>query len=431
MRTLRGRVSLLAITLIAAWLAVLTIAFNAYLAHRLHAQSDAALRVRAQAASATVAVDASGAVRVRESTTDTDLDSDIWVFAAGRAVARPDAPGARLQQLADSLASTDEHYTDLGDDARVYVLPVRADGGVVATVVAASSTAGEHRAEGAALAGSIIVSALLLAVAYPVLRLAVRRALDPMDAMARQAADWSANETSRRFGTGQRHTELRQLAADLDGLLDRLSAVLRHERQLSGELSHELRTPLARIAAEADLLIHSGHPGDRAGHCAIADTARSMDRIIATLLDAARSEHANLAGTCTLADVLDALPGEPPLVRTGEATLAVGVDAPVLERILAPVIDNARRHARTEVRIESGRVSGGVRIDVIDDGASLADSLAERVFEPGFRGNVEDGHDGAGLGLALSRRLARAADGDVSVVPSAADTTFRVSLPAG
>ena len=427
-RTLRGRVSLLALAVIAAWLAVLTIAFNLYLAHRLHAQSDAALRVRAQAASATVAV-AADRVVVRESTTDSDLDSDIWIYSAGRALERPSAP-PDLQRFVTTLVGTSEHFTTLEDDARVYVLPVSVGGRVVATVIAAQSTAGEHRAEKLTLAGSLVVSGLLLAVAYPVVRVAVRRALDPMDAMARQAADWSAHETSRRFGSRQRYAELRELGADLDGLLDRLSAVLRHERRLSGELSHELRTPLAHIAAEADLLVRQGHPSDRQAHLAIADTARSMDRIIDTLLAAARAESDSVAGTCRLADVLDAF-GDAGLVRTGDPDVTVGVDAAVLERVLAPLLDNAHRHARSTVRVAARRAGGRVDIDVADDGRGVPADAVERIFEPGFRATPDDDHPGAGLGLALARRLARGADGDVAVVPGTDGAVFRVTMPAG
>jgi signal transduction histidine kinase len=429
-RTLRGRVSLLALGVIAVWLTVLTVGFNLYLERRVHTQSDAALRVRAQAASATVALTSSGAVRVRESSTDSDLDSDTWIYADGRALERPPAPGRELQRFADSLADNPEGFADLEDDARLYVLPATSAGRRVATVIVAKSTAGERRAEVAALGGSVIVSALLLAVAYPAVRVAVQRALQPVDAMARQAADWSAHETSRRFGTGQRYEELRDLAADLDGLLDRLSAALRHERRLSGELSHELRTPLAHIAAEADLLVRSGHPDDRDAHLAIADTARSMDRIIDTLLAAARAETDAASGTCRVGAVLDAL-DDRGFVRTGPADLAVGVDAAVLERILAPLIDNAERHARSTVRVDLRRENSTVHIDVVDDGAGVSAEDAPRLFEPGYRATPHDGHGGAGLGLALSRRLARGVDGDVRLVPGGEGATFRVSLPAG
>ena len=72
--------------------------------------------------------------------------------------------------------------------------------------------------------------------------------------MTKQAARWSTDDVDHRFGDHRPPAELDELAATLDGLLDRLSAVLRNERQLSAEISHELRTPLARASAEIQLL---------------------------------------------------------------------------------------------------------------------------------------------------------------------------------
>jgi two-component system, OmpR family, sensor kinase len=56
---------------------------------------------------------------------------------------------------------------------------------------------------------------------------------------------------------------------------------------------------------------------------------------------------------------------------------------------------------------------------------------AERIFEPGVRGTAAGGDaGGAGLGLALARRLARAAGGDVEAAPDEAGGRFVVHLPA-
>ena len=378
-RTLRGRVSLLAVAVIAVWLFVLTLAFNLYLERWLHSQSDAALRVRAQAASATVAVDGSGGVHVRESSTDSDLDSDTWIFAAGRAVERPSAPGHALQQFADSLATHGAGYADLEDDARLYVLPVSVGGQDVATVVVAQSTAAEHTAERAALAGSAIVSALLLAVAYPVIRVAVRRALEPMDAMARQAADWSERETSRRFGTHQRYEELSSLAGDLHGLLDRLSAALRHERRLSGS-SRTSCGRRSRVSPRKRIFLF--RKDIRATETRISRSPQRRDRWTAssTPCSPLRAPRWTVRrGRARLADVL-AMLGAGDLA---EGDVTVGVDAAVLERILAPLLDNARRYARTAVRVDATRAGSTVHIDVTDDGPGVPDSDARTGLRTG------------------------------------------------
>ena len=80
-------------------------------------------------------------------------------------------------------------------------------------------------------------------------------ALRPVTRMTRQAATWSERDLDRRFELGEPRDELTELAATLDGLLDRLAASLRHEQRFSAELSHELRTPLSRVLAETELAL--------------------------------------------------------------------------------------------------------------------------------------------------------------------------------
>jgi signal transduction histidine kinase len=67
---------------------------------------------------------------------------------------------------------------------------------------------------------------------------------------------------------------------------------------------------------------------------------------------------------------------------------------------------------------------------VRDDGPGVADSDRERVFEPGWRSEPADGHDGAGLGLALARRLVHAAGGELRVEETRVGATFAFDLPA-
>jgi signal transduction histidine kinase len=433
-RTLRGRVSLLALLVIAGWLAVLAVAFNVILTRRLDSQVNSTLRIRAQAASATVAISPSGVVTVRESATDSDLDSKIWIYSGHTAVDRP-AGSASMQSAADALAGAGPKYRSGSSEARLYALPVHQDGRQVATVVAAVSTGPYHRAEQDALIGSMLVSLLVLAGAYPVLRIAASRALRPVGQMTRQAAEWSTHSPGERFGAGQQFEELQALAGTLDALLDRLSAVLRHERQLSAELSHELRTPLTHIAAEVDLMLsrRHNHADEKAAHLRIRDRAESMDRIIETLLSAARAERTDdPAGACTVDTVVATVAARVEGTFTchyDPSTVAVGVDGAVLERIIVPIVENAARYARSTIWIDTTRHTGQIVIDISNDGPLLDSRLAERIFEPGFRADEGDYYSGVGLGLALARRLARSADGDVTVVEAREVTTFRVTLP--
>lgn len=430
-RTLRGRVSVLAVGVIAGWLVVLATGFDLVLSSRLDHQVDDTLRVRAQAASAVVEIHQGSIVGVAESATDSNLDSSIWVFVGGRAISRPRAD-REVQRAADGFADSGRRYADR-NHRRFYVLPLLSDNRRVGSIVAAIEMEPYTETKRLAILGSAVVTVLLLLGAYPVLRLATGRALRPVEVMTRRAADWSVSAPTQRFGAHQQYAELSSLASTLDELLDRLSAVLRHERQLSAELSHELRTPLARMVAEVDLALDDTPARQRDGLLAIRSSATAMDRIIDTLLSAARTELVGTVGHAELDPILDqfAAAAPHPAVLTAQTGISVGVDADVVSRTLAPVVDNAVRYAATEVRLDARRTERGVLITVSNDGQLIPASLAERVFDPGFRADGADQHDGVGLGLALARRLARAADGELTLDTAATSTTFQLELPAG
>ncbi len=432
-RTLRGRVSLLALATIAGWLILLAVALDVTVSRRLDQQIDETLQIRAQAVSTVVEITDGKLVGVRESATDSDLDSGIWVFAAERAVAAPHNTGPAAHAAAE-LAAMPTGYVSRHDH-RFYVLALHEDGQRIGSVVAALDTDPYLKTKRLVVIASGAVAALVLVGAYPVLRISTKRALRPMTAMTDQAAQWSVYSPAQRFGADQRYAELRALAGSLDELLDRVSALMRHERRLNAELSHELRTPLARVMAETELAL----AGDQGQHVtalqAIRDDCADLNAMIDTLLATARTDlvrtvaHANLDEVFA-AFVAKAVP--PPTLSARRTGLSVGVDADIVARMLAPIIDNALRYADTQVRLDAKRSDADVVVSVANDGPAIAAEHAQRIFEPGVRiAAADDVHQSAGLGLALARRLADAVDGSIRATVIADSTTFEVTLPAG
>ncbi|MEU5071898.1 sensor histidine kinase [Streptomyces asoensis] len=437
--TLRGRLSLVALTTAALLMLVLTVAFNTVARHRLHHQADDELRTRAAAVATTI--DTSGAtVRVLETSHDALLDADVWIYAGGHLLEAPPSAG-RLTRVADALAGRGGRRcvtADVDGPLRLCSQPVPG-GRSEATVVTALDLSPYRSSADTLLLGSVALDVVMLACTYALTRLAVGRALRPVRTMTDQATHWSAVASGERFGRTRHPAELARLGTSLDALLDRIRTLLRHERQLTGELSHELRTPLSRIVAELDWWQTRPRTADetRAVHRAVAEAAQSMRTICDTLLDDARGGALTAPGTAEilptlrrLTEVLDA-PDHLTVAADGPP-LEAGVPPALLERIVSPLLANACRYARSQVAVRAYRAPDGVRIDVLDDGPGVPRPFAGQLFEPGRRADPGDGHGGAGLGLPLARRLARSAGGEVTYDPvHTPGARFVVSLPAG
>jgi signal transduction histidine kinase len=254
--------------------------------------------------------------------------------------------------------------------------------------------------------------------------------------MTAQAEQWSELDVGSRFDLGAPYDELTQLAATLDRLLDRLETSLLHEQRFSAELSHELRTPLARLLTSTEIALRRDRtPVEyREALEDVHRAASSLTRTVDALVAAARLEAGGKRGTCDAyavathateaCAILAAEHGVDLGVKSPPHPIRVGIELELAERILQPVVENACRHARTSVNVSIDRNGPGVVYAVEDDGPGVDVEDRDRIFDPGVRGKAPRG-GGAGLGLALSRRLARSANGDVVL----ADGRFVIRLP--
>ncbi|MEC5151731.1 HAMP domain-containing sensor histidine kinase [Cryobacterium sp. GrIS_2_6] len=265
----------------------------------------------------------------------------------------------------------------------------------------------------------------------------VRRALRPVEVMARRASAWSADDLTGRFDLGEPHDELTRLGQVLDGLLARVSRTIIAEQRLTAELAHELRSPLTVIRAEAELagLDPTLSPAQAERFGRIGASVDQLTEVIGTLLSVSRGQvnrderapvdavlHAAVAAAAGApADAA------PEIVVAPAPGLELGVPQAVALRALAPLLENAVRYGRTRVTVAAVAQGGSIRISVRDDGPGIGDLDPELLFTPGYRAAESPG---AGLGLALARRVAVAAGGTVEAVPGDRHGRFVLVLPA-
>jgi len=418
--TFRVRLLLTSMLALAVGLGAMVVIGNAVLRARADAEQTSLLRSRAQTQIAALAV-RDGHVATRRTPVDRILEREAWVFDGRRLIERPADVDPAVDRAATALGRTAGRVVvrDTREDVALRAQPVRSRGRQVGAVVVGLSVTPIERLEGSVLLGSIVIAALLVLAGFLAIRGAVDGALRPVAAMTHDAAAWSANDLDQRFDLGPRRDELTGLAATLDNLLARIAASRRHEQRFASEVAHELRTPIARMRGRAELALRagSGPDGDEERAAALEAVVAEVDRLtgaVDALLAVARREHDPTAESVDLEAIArEAADGAAVVQAPGALPRGEG-DPEVVRRALAPLLENAHRHANSKVELVLSASDGRVRVTVRDDGPGVPAALGERAFDPGVRGEAEN-DGGAGLGLALARRLARSCGGDVTL----------------
>ena len=253
---------------------------------------------------------------------------------------------------------------------------------------------------------------------------AARLTLRPIEAMRAELADITARSLDRRVPVPTLGGVPQQLARTLNATLDRLQAAADRQARFVADASHELRSPIASLRAslESSLTHPDGVDWPHTVRGTLTDIERIQhltdDLLLLTRID---GPAPNADEEVQLADLASDLVEELRHLRRN-SSLRVSSTAPAglppltgsplrLERLLRNLLENACRHARTEVEIVLSVDGTGetVRAEVRDDGPGIPPADRERVFERFTR--LDDSRTradggGAGLGLAIAREIA-------------------------
>lgn len=246
----------------------------------------------------------------------------------------------------------------------------------------------------------------------------VRRAVAPLRELDHQLAQRRPQDLSPVQLPGA-PSELEPALEALNGLLERIEALMAAERRFTADAAHELRTPIAAIRTQAQVALGEGDP-DARRHALLA-TLQGCDRashLVQQLLTLSRLEGgaspamADLDLRGVARTVLAEL--APQALRRGQSIeLEADAACPVrgnevlLAVLLRNLVDNASRYspdgARLRVRLQPQ--AGAVRLRVEDSGPGLADADCERLGERFFR-VLGSEQPGSGLGWSIVRRIA-------------------------
>lgn len=274
------------------------------------------------------------------------------------------------------------------------------------------------------------------------------RALRPVRAISRTAAEIQATDLSQRIRLTGPKDELRDLADTVDSMLDRLDEAFRAQRQLIDDASHELRSPLAIIRANLDAVLTAEESDEEERRQAARGVDRAttrMTRLVEDLLATSRRSAPALADADVdlAAAAAEACEEFAPLAAERDLTLrrrlATGLtvigDHDALRRAVGNLLSNAVRLSPpgTRIRVAAGRTGGWLWTAVRDEGPGILDDDQSRVFDRFWRAKATtSGHDRhAGLGLAIVRQIVESHGGQVRLFSKVGEgSTFVLWLPA-
>jgi two-component system sensor histidine kinase QseC len=272
------------------------------------------------------------------------------------------------------------------------------------------------------LPGVVVVMLLSIGVWF-----IVRRVTAPVIAFS-SAIDARAPTDSGTVSVDDLPSELQPVGQAVDRLLGRVGAALLKERTLTADAAHELRTPLAALRAQAQVALRARDDAERAESLqALIGGVDRATRLVETVLALARLDARTPDRAALTEQPLRPLVAD--IVRDLGASArhngrAIEVDIPdvmvlgdpdSLRLAIRNLCENALRHAHSRVRLSASEANDVTTVAVRDDGPGMTAEQKARAFDRFYRA-TSDG-SGAGLGLALVKRVAELHGSEIRFCP--------------
>jgi PAS domain S-box-containing protein len=250
--------------------------------------------------------------------------------------------------------------------------------------------------------------------------------------------------------------ERQRLAQELAKAKKATEAASRSKSDFLANMSHEIRTPMTAILGFAEMLLNKSPEECAEAGCVqiIRRNAGHLLELINEILDLSKVEAGAMAVERIACDLPSLLSEIVSLMRPRavEKGLGFGIafqgpiprfirsDPTRFRQILVNLLGNAIKFTesgRIDMRVMAGAAKGlniELRVDVIDSGLGMAPEVVERLFRPFAQGDetVTRKFGGTGLGLTISRHLARLLGGDVTVASQPRiGSTFTVTIDGG
>lgn len=241
-----------------------------------------------------------------------------------------------------------------------------------------------------------------------------------------------------QLSTSLENGRLSESLSEIRTLKDQLEGLVASKDRLIASVSHELRTPLTGVIGLTSLVRETSadllDPESTSLLDLVVEQGTELSNIIEDLLTHARAE----AGTLHIDPVEFDVTNE---VMTVAASHNISAPEPSVDvmaigdplrarQILRNLITNAIRYGGSDVSLHVEATPEIVYVSVVDDGSGIPPDQVEGIFEPYRSAQTKVAPGSVGLGLAVSRSMARMMNGDVTYDLFDGKTRFTLSLPA-
>lgn len=271
--------------------------------------------------------------------------------------------------------------------------------------------------------------------------------LAPIHDITEMAATLSASNLSNRINIAGTKNELKDLAAVINSMLDRIERSYNSQKQFVSDASHELRTPIAVIQGYVNMLNRWGKSDPEVldeGISAIAQETESMKDLVESLLFLARHDKKTLMMEMEPFDaheLLTELHREAAMVTPDDTFMLEGTspcpmegDRSMVKQVLRILTDNAVKYTPKGgvIRLGVSKAAGWVTLSVQDNGPGIPADELPKIFDRFYRADearrAQSG--GHGLGLSIARIIVKAHGGKLRVRSKVgAGSCFEVILP--
>lgn len=276
-----------------------------------------------------------------------------------------------------------------------------------------------------------------------------RRVLSPIRDIASLADTLSESNLSNRINIAGTKNELKDLAAVINRMLDRIERSYNSQKQFVSDASHELRTPISVIRGYTDMLKRWGKDDPEVleeGITAISQETEGMKDLVESLLFLARHDKKTLMmeiSSFSPSELISEVQKEEAMVHTDYRftmeqlePMEIKADRNMMKQVLRILCDNAVKYSRPDSTVtlscrkdDSGMCCFSVR----DEGQGISAEDLPKIFDRFYRSDKARKSEtgGHGLGLSIARIIVIAHNGKIRVRSKpGCGTVFSVLLPA-